>query len=86
MNYAKQAWNNLPHWAKVVSSSALTMGVLINVGNGLIAKHELNKGYTAPQAEENLKGRLGQYLPYGYDQLTFSVGTPTRKLVYRIFD
>ena len=82
MNYVRQAWNNAPKWTKVGLATGLAWGLLVNAGNVLVAKHEVDKGYKSVQSDENIRSRFGQIYPSWYDRATYTVGTPGRKIVY----
>ena len=90
MNYVKQSWRNLPVWARTTIGAAIltpiVWGSLVNVGNALVAKHELDKGYTPIQADEQIRTRFGQYYPRLWDEITYTVGTLGRQAVYNTFD
>lgn len=60
MNYIKSCWNASPNWAKGAAAVALSWGLAVNAGNGLVAKHELGNGYTPAQADARIKARFGQ--------------------------
>ncbi|MFA4819547.1 MAG: hypothetical protein WC613_01155 [Candidatus Aenigmatarchaeota archaeon] len=86
MNYVKKTWSNLPLWSKVTLSATLAWGLMVNGGNALVAKRELDKGYTPQEADEQIRSRFGQLYPRWYDQTTYATGTLGRKVVYAAFD